>query len=67
MLNDGCSLRQSITLQSTDGVLVLRIADKELGKFSSSIITFQRDINMNKGLITNLRSPDSDGDAANKN
>ena len=57
---------QPITLQSTDGIL-LRIADNELAKFGSSNVTFQRDINMNEGLITNLRSPDSDGDAANKN
>ena len=58
-------LGQSITLQSSDGI-VLRVVDSELVKFSTSNISFHKDISMNEGLINNLRSPENDGDAANK-
>ena len=59
-------LGQPITLQSSDGI-VLRVVDNELAKFSSSNISFHKDISMNEGLISNLRNPENDGDAASKN
>ena len=58
-------LGQPITLQSSDGI-VLRVVDSELAKFSTSNISFHKDISMNEGLITNLKSPENDNDAANK-
>jgi hypothetical protein len=56
---------QPITMQSSDGI-VLWVADNELARFYESTITFQRDVDMNEGLISNLRSPENDNDAANK-
>ena len=53
------------TLQSSDGI-VLRLVDNDLAKFSTSNISFHKDITMNEGLINNLRNPENDSDAANK-
>jgi hypothetical protein len=58
-------LGQSLTLQASNGILV-RVADDESATFSSSNVAFHKDIDMNEGLITNLRSPENDNDAASK-
>ena len=51
--------------QSSDGI-VLRVADNDSATFSSSNIAFHKDIDMNEGLISNLRSPENDNDATSK-
>ena len=49
-------LGQPLTLQASNGIL-LRVADNEAATFSSTNVAFHKDINMNEGLISNLRSP----------
>ena len=44
----------------------LRVVDSDAATFSSSNIAFHKDINMNEGLITNLRRPENDNDATSK-
>ena len=59
------TLGQPLTLQASNGIL-LRVADNEAATFSSSNVAFHKDIDMNEGLITNLRSPKNDNDATSK-
>jgi hypothetical protein len=56
---------QSLTLQSSNGIL-LRVADDDAATHNPSNVAFYKDIDMNEGLITNLRSPENDNDAASK-
>jgi hypothetical protein len=56
---------QSLMLQSSNGIL-LRVADDDAATYGPSNVAFHKDIDMNEGLITNLRSPENDNDAASK-
>jgi hypothetical protein len=46
--------------------MVLRVADNDSATFGSTNNAFHKDIDMNEGLITNLRSPENDNDATSK-